>query len=330
MSEFKFNCPACGQHLLVDEAWTGRRIDCPMCSARIVIPAPLKPDRQDAAKPQSSPPVRPKLSGSAEPGSAPARTTPSEAPPAASTAALPKAAARKAVPAAPEVKPAAPASAPASPEHLHIAVLTPAVKLDLVRAVRKRIATESAWIPGRINGVNAYAAKVVNGQNVLVDPRAPEATRFSLIGAFLVEMRLREVVRTATGRTEFLDHEIPDAVREVLFAELGDEAHNGHDDPLAGRDLMAASHPQSLAALDVMEARYSRRMEQARIERAQRHLDPTRLPDLVRKLEKKGRIQPEEVATALFHELMEVRRRLERLEHRANESKGTSAAVTLE
>jgi hypothetical protein len=39
-----------------------------------------------------------------------------------------------------------------------------------------------------------------------------------------------------------------------------------------------------------------------------------RLPELVKKLEKKVGISPEEVATALYHEVMDLRRHLERME----------------
>ena len=49
-------------------------------------------------------------------------------------------------------------------------------------------------------------------------------------------------------------------------------------------------------------------------ETSQRLLKNVRLPDLVKKLEKQARIGPEDVATALFHELMDVRRQLEQLE----------------
>jgi hypothetical protein len=68
--------------------------------------------------------------------------------------------------------------------------------------------------------------------------------------------------------------------------------------------------------LDVLQELYSRRVEQTGAEKAKRRLGTTRLPDLINKLEMKASIAPEDVATALCHELMEVRRRLERLESR--------------
>jgi hypothetical protein len=84
----------------------------------------------------------------------------------------------------PETKAATMETTAQSPQRLRVAVLTPAVKLDLIRAVRCRIAGESAWLPGKVGGKGACAAKVVNGGTVLVDAKNPDATRFSLIGAF--------------------------------------------------------------------------------------------------------------------------------------------------
>jgi len=210
---------------------------------------------------------------------------------------------------------------PEQPERLRIAALAPAIKLEIVRAVRRRLADESSWLPGNVKGANAYAAKVSGGETVLVDASDPAATRFSLMGAFLLEMSLLQVVRTAVGRTKLLDHEIPDAIREVLLDEMSEEEHAQADQHLADKDLMSISHAQCLAALNVMEALYSERMDHTRVERAKRRLGNVRLPDLVRKLETKAPIPPEDVATALYHELMEVRRRLERLESRISENK---------
>ena len=38
MSEFKFNCPHCDQHLKADEQFSGRQIQCPNCNHLIRIP----------------------------------------------------------------------------------------------------------------------------------------------------------------------------------------------------------------------------------------------------------------------------------------------------
>jgi hypothetical protein len=38
MSEFKFACPVCGQHITVDSGSSGQQIDCPTCYRKIVVP----------------------------------------------------------------------------------------------------------------------------------------------------------------------------------------------------------------------------------------------------------------------------------------------------
>ena len=40
-AEFKFNCPICGQRILVATEWHGLGITCPSCQHRISIPKPF-------------------------------------------------------------------------------------------------------------------------------------------------------------------------------------------------------------------------------------------------------------------------------------------------
>jgi len=45
MSEFKFACPVCGQHITADSSTSGGQIECPTCYQKIVVPqAPASPD----------------------------------------------------------------------------------------------------------------------------------------------------------------------------------------------------------------------------------------------------------------------------------------------
>jgi DNA-directed RNA polymerase subunit RPC12/RpoP len=37
LSEFKFSCPSCGQHIRCDEVYSGRQINCPSCKNWIVV-----------------------------------------------------------------------------------------------------------------------------------------------------------------------------------------------------------------------------------------------------------------------------------------------------
>ena len=39
MSEFKFSCPQCGQHILCDPLWSGSEINCPACQQTLVVPS---------------------------------------------------------------------------------------------------------------------------------------------------------------------------------------------------------------------------------------------------------------------------------------------------
>ena len=43
MSEFKFTCPHCGQHMLYDALWSGREITCPACQHMLVVPSLAPP-----------------------------------------------------------------------------------------------------------------------------------------------------------------------------------------------------------------------------------------------------------------------------------------------
>jgi hypothetical protein len=66
--------------------------------------------------------------------------------------------------------------------------------------------------------------------------------------------------------------------------------------------------------LGVLDARYARDIEVAQTATVGRKLVLVRLEDLVSKLENEAPLKPEEVATALYHELSEIRERLTKLE----------------
>jgi hypothetical protein len=43
MSEFKFACPVCGQHIVSDPGMSGAQIECPTCFQKIIVPQPPAP-----------------------------------------------------------------------------------------------------------------------------------------------------------------------------------------------------------------------------------------------------------------------------------------------
>ena len=65
MSEFKFTCPNCDQHIAADEGWSGAHIQCPKCQSQIVVP------RMAVAALATAPPS-PAISAPASPTPAPA------------------------------------------------------------------------------------------------------------------------------------------------------------------------------------------------------------------------------------------------------------------
>ena len=70
MSEFKFACPVCGQHITADSKDTGSQISCPTCYRKIVVPqAPASEDSKfvvsasEANKPRPPSAIAPPLEG---------------------------------------------------------------------------------------------------------------------------------------------------------------------------------------------------------------------------------------------------------------------------
>src|SRR6266496_6076512 len=40
MSEFKFACPVCGQHITCDSRTSGSQMECPTCFRKLIVPQP--------------------------------------------------------------------------------------------------------------------------------------------------------------------------------------------------------------------------------------------------------------------------------------------------
>jgi DNA-directed RNA polymerase subunit RPC12/RpoP len=294
MSEYKFNCPSCGQHLKADETMAGNHISCPTCAKLIAVPTEEEAAMATTNSASASPMV-PKDESEESP------FTPFPAPPA------PEATTTTRFPTRAIVTPEVPEKASQGPT-TQVSRLTPEIKLDIVRSVRRRIADESTWLPRKTaTDEFAYAAKVVGGKNVPVEVTSPEATRFSVLGAMLLEFSERNVTQLAAGRRELLDSDVLDALRKVLEEEKGE--------PFKG-DIKAVSvtHAESLKLLDQLESRYDTSMRKSRAEAAAGKLDSIRMEQVVRMLETKTAVTPEDVATAVFFELEDIKRRLTELE----------------
>ncbi len=72
MSEFKFACPVCGQHLSADSGSTGLQIECPTCFQPILVPRPPAPGSKYILS--ATQPIKPHLPSAPAPAPpAPAR-----------------------------------------------------------------------------------------------------------------------------------------------------------------------------------------------------------------------------------------------------------------
>jgi DNA-directed RNA polymerase subunit RPC12/RpoP len=74
MSEFKFACSNCGQHLSGEEDWVGRRVRCPACRTELVVPHIPAAVAVNASFPASPPPL-PSIPVTSARAAAPSRPT---------------------------------------------------------------------------------------------------------------------------------------------------------------------------------------------------------------------------------------------------------------
>jgi hypothetical protein len=294
MNFFKFNCPACGQRIEAEAFQIGQPAVCLVCHAAIVIPRPESSPAETVKAPPSAPP--------------------------AAVAATPAPAPDPVPPPAPDSTGSETAAA-ASPPVAQIPVLTPEIKLEIVAVVREQLADESGWMPEVTGGSGyAYAGKMVDGKLVEVTATSPAATHFSLFGAMLREFDRRNVTPIAHGRREFLDQEIPDAIQQVRSNQDADAAGAaGPGTPL--------THAETLLVLDALAKRYRAEIKAAKTAFSARKLPNIRMEDLVGKLELDVSVRAEEVATVLYHELEELKERLNTVEKALRKSKSPPEAT---
>lgn len=308
MNEFKFACPSCHQNIKIAAEFESRRIDCPSCNIKLIVPAPPKDAGTAVMGILAQPAAR--LEAEESPFTNPETTAPQL-----------QSASEKPKPIASDdatAKPGAPAaSLPVTTvppiNDRRVAVLTPKLKLEIVRAVQSRIADKSRWLPGKkAAGEYDYAARREGEELVKVSPTDASATHLSLFGAMMLEFHRHNVLRGTTGRQQFLDVDLLEAIQEVLDKEPGETPSEAERDAL--------THPQCLAVMKVLEARYQLEAERAKKREQERKIDYVRLADLIKKLETGNPLKAEEVACALYHELEELNQRLEQLERSAGKT----------
>lgn len=349
MSDIKFHCDTCGQPILVDAGAVGRTIRCPSCQSALVIRGPKTagPKAEKArvkpalAKPVAGPRRKPGGSSGAT-GAEPAGNRPANAVIAPSqkpsdTTLIVPAKEAPSTPPAPEparplpapplglAKPVAPAEASrpepdlgpgtvGSPAVVQVAALTPESKLAIVRSAREQLADPARWMPGvNPQGKFAYAAREEGETLVPVDVGDATATRHSLMGAILLEFQRRNVIATASGRTEFLDREIPAMIRGVA-PEVGAETPAETDGPGANTvGLMGISHAQCLAVFEGLARRYE---AEARGETsdALRQARGFTVGELLDRATKDELVTNTEIVRAVHRELNELRERVAALE----------------
>jgi len=318
MSEFKFTCPSCHQHIKIGVEFESRRVDCPSCKTTLIVPAPPKAGEipvatlaQPAARPKSAAPepttITPTAPAPAGNALKPSTPEPESTSPFVSAAPDQDAADQ---PAAGPVVMVPPIS------DRRVAVLTSKLKLEIAQAIRSRLADPARWLPGKKEaGAYNYAARREGERMVTVSPTDASATHLSLFGAVLLEFHRRNVMRVTTGRRKFLDEELTAAIQQALGRPPGDA-------PISEAEREALTHEQCLAVLDILEKRYEREAEAAEKRDVRRKIERIRLADLVKKLEKSSPVRAEEVACALYYELEELNQRLDELE----QSPGGSAS----
>jgi len=307
MKEFKFACPACNQHIQIAAEFESRRIDCPSCQTTIIVPA--APDVEGTIPNATlvQPAIRPGATGVS-----PAKPIPTSGKSEVQTAA-PKTATTNPTGAVGSIQPASAATvvmvAPIS--ETRVVALTHRLKLEIVRAIRSRLADKSHWLPGKKGaGAYDYAARKEGDHLVSVSPTDVTATHLSLFGAVLLEFHRHNVMRITTGRRKFLDEELTAAIQRGLGRAPGAS-------PVSEAEREALTHEQCLTVLDVLQQRYEREIEKTSSRERERKIDYIRLADLVKKLEKSTPVRAEEVVCALYYELEELNHRLDEREQNA-------------
>ena len=236
MSAFKFNCPSCDARMAAETEHIGMEIDCPHCSKKIKVPAPVavekEPEKPAAAEEKPKPAPAP-----AKPAAKPAAAAPAE----------------DEVPDTDDPPPSDFGLAPLEEEQ--VASLSTEFKIKLTEEVREIIGDGSRWVKGRDEaGKQVICARMEGGSAVPLPPGDASATHFSVIGAFLHVMAVRHVMVTADGRSRMLSTEIPDAADAAKgIGGTGGQRRPGQK----ATDPLTLDHDECLKLLDALLKMYN-------------------------------------------------------------------------
>lgn len=295
MQPFKFTCPDCDYQLEAEASSVGCLVECPNCSEELVVPV-YNPSAMTlpAAKHSKHFPPHPPVEQSEE-ASDSAQVTEAQS-----------ILQDEVVQASPEDEPQK------VPDHegkmVHVAALTPAIKLEVVRWAFRRIENPTAWLPHeRKEGRFTYAAKRGSDGFEPVGYDDPKASKYSLLGAVLLELKIQHATVAAQGREEFLDHEIMDMAREVLTQ--ASVALEDGSDPLGKLD-----HKLTLSVLRQLEGVYLSECEHLDDMMESARLPGVTMAELIQRAEKGELVTSNEVLSVLYHEVHLLNRRVEELE----------------
>ncbi|MDC0325194.1 hypothetical protein OAM01_00380 [bacterium] len=290
MSTFKFLCPDCDVHIETEASSVGCIVECPQCSEELVIPAfhpnmvtmPLAARSKHAHGHQSA------QKTSAFESSVPSVDflTPLD------QEGIEEAVSN--VPVHDALK-------------THVGVLSADIKLEVVRWAFRRIEHPAAWMRHRKQGARYVYAGIRKGAGIEpVSYDHPDAVRFTLLGAILLELKIQNVSMSAEGREEFLDREIVDISRKVLV--------ESSVEPESSEPMGVLNHEQCLSVLRQLEAIYLGESEHLDEMMESARLPGVTMSDLVKRAEQGTIVTSNEVLSVLYHETHVLNRRIEELE----------------
>jgi hypothetical protein len=202
-----------------------------------------------------------------------------------------------------------------TPPPVQVAVLTPDIKLEVVRAARQLIIDESRWIPGLSDdGKYRYAANSDGKELTAAEIGDQKASRHSLMGAVLAELQNRNVSAIARGRVEFLDQEIPAAIRQVIGGDATQPAQSPAEGGGSDPQLLAIHHDQCLAALDRLAQNYQAETTARSDSKGTWEIRGATLDELMARVSKDELITNAELLRALYRELTALESRIRELE----------------